>query len=247
MPFPQAVWAFFHPVSNTCGEHCPHNSPREGPGALWTTFLSHLETISMAREEKIHGWASAGSYVQAWSQRKGLAEVSQLKVMDEHKKSFFPFSFDFIPVSTQYVNWGALYLLLGTPWLLAGLLAQIKFVHPFPCHHNIGSGSTSWAPVWHQFFPDENPDAADFPPNVCQTYYIPLIKIMQRTRCLLFIILQVTVGVWRSLRGLSLSLSFELILFWVVCSHTTVLVFSDYFLRLNWNILTWSFRFLLLQ
>lgn len=46
-------------------EHCPHNRPWEGPGALWTTFVSHLETISVAREEKTHGWASPGSYVQA--------------------------------------------------------------------------------------------------------------------------------------------------------------------------------------
>lgn len=99
MPLPQVGWAFFRPISNTRLEHCPHNSPREGPGTLWTTFLSHLETISMAREEKIRGWTRPCSYVQDWSQREGPADVCQLKVPDEHKKSSL---FLFLLTSSQF-------------------------------------------------------------------------------------------------------------------------------------------------
>lgn len=192
MPLPQVGWAFFRPISDTRLKHCRHNSPREGPGALWTTFLSHLETISMAREEKIRGWTRPGSSVQDWSQWEGPADVCQLKVPDEHKKSSLSFFF-WLPPSFNPVCRLRCPLRSAGHSVTARSLVQIRLVRPSPCHHNIGSGSTSWSPVWHQFFPNENPNAAGFPPNVCKTYYIPLIKIMQRTRCLLFVILQITV------------------------------------------------------
>lgn len=81
-----------------------------------------------------------------------------------------------------------------------------------------------------QFFPDDNPNAFGFAPNVCEPYYAPLIKIMQRNRCLLSLHLRDNSWYLNDLPGASMSFSFE---FYVeVCSHAQPVFFFFFLLRL---------------
>ena len=130
---PAAIWAFFW-VSDSSVDLCPHDSPREGPRALWTTFC-HIwkQSLWQERKKKYMDGPALDQTSKPGGASSSMPSESgwwAWKVGPEKSPSLFPFPFAFVPFSTPYVYWGALYLLLDTPRLLAYSPKSDSYIPP---------------------------------------------------------------------------------------------------------------------